>query len=118
MLVEWSLFDPQETVAFPRTGRSNMQKQTVGGSKRHWAGTAPDRSVKPHEKQTFNTGPCMWLGKPLRYISTARNAAASDWVNLRRYFFSTFQRKITGATIAPERFERYAVGMKNCAVGI
>ena len=25
--------DPQETVAFPQTGRSNIEKQTVGGSK-------------------------------------------------------------------------------------
>jgi len=27
---EWSLFDPQETVAFPRTGQSNLEEQTVG----------------------------------------------------------------------------------------
>jgi hypothetical protein len=31
--------DPQETLAFHRTGQSNMEKQTLGGWKRHWGGT-------------------------------------------------------------------------------
>jgi hypothetical protein len=34
------------------------------------------------------------------------------------YFFSTFQRNVTGDTITPERLLRNAVGMMNCAVGM
>src|SRR5205807_4656167 len=34
-----------------------------------------------------------------------------------RYFFSTFHNSAMGAMITPERFERYAVGRMNCAVG-
>ena len=34
-----------------------------------------------------------------------------------RYFFSTFQMKVTGEMMTPDRLVRYAVGMMNCAVG-
>jgi hypothetical protein len=34
------------------------------------------------------------------------------------YFFSTFQRKVTGDTITPDKLVRNAVGMMNCAVGM
>ena len=47
--------------------------------------------------------------------ASAGRAPGGAW--LGGYFFSTFQRKVTGELMTPERLERYAVGMMNCAVG-
>src|SRR5438045_2669308 len=39
-------------------------------------------------------------------------------VALAAHFFSTFHKNVTGATITPDRLDRYAVGKMNWAVGM